>query len=197
MPKPHVDALRAFESQRAFARWMKAHHDSHSEIFVRIYKKGSGVATVTAAEALDVALSWGWIDAVRHGHDEQSFIQRYTPRRAKSRWSQINREHVQRLIASGQMTEHGLAQVEAAKRDGRWDAAYASAKSMVVPDDLLAAIRRNPKATKTFASLSKQNLYALGYRMSRVTTAAGRKKSIRAWVDKLARGETPHSQPQR
>ena len=84
-----------------------------------------------------------------------------------------------------------------AKRDGRWDAAYASAKSMVVPDDLLEAIRRNPKANKTFASLSKQNLYSLGYRMGHVTTAAGRKKSIRAWVDKLARGETPHAQPQR
>lgn len=194
MAKPPAASIRTFESSAAFAGWMKANHAEQTEIFVRIFKKGSGVATVTQAEALDVALCWGWIDGVRHGLDEQSFLQRYTPRRQKSRWSQINREHVERLIASSLMTKHGLAQVEAAKRDGRWDSAYASATRMVVPDDLLAAIMRNAKARKTFEGLGKQNLYALGYRMSHVTTPAGRKKSIAAWVAKLARGETPHPQ---
>jgi uncharacterized protein YdeI (YjbR/CyaY-like superfamily) len=197
MPKPPPDAIHAFKSQKAFAAWLGKYHDKRDEIFVRIYKKGSGVPSVTVAEALDVALSWGWIDAIRHGYDEVSFLQRYTPRRAKSIWSQINREHVQRLIDTKQMTPHGLLQVEAAKRDGRWDAAYASAKSMVVPDDLRAAIERDPKARKTFATLNKQNLYALGFRMSQLRTAAGRAKKIEALVSMLARGETPHAQPER
>jgi uncharacterized protein YdeI (YjbR/CyaY-like superfamily) len=194
MPKPPPDAIHAFKSQKAFASWLRKYHDKRDEIFIRIYKKGSGVKTVSVAEALDVALSWGWIDAIRHGYDEASYLQRYTPRRPKSIWSQINREHVQRLIDTKQMTPHGLAQVEAAKRDGRWDAAYASAKSMVVPDDLRAAIASNAKAEQTFATLNKQNLYSLGFRMSHIKTAAGRARKIAALVAMLARGETPHAQ---
>jgi uncharacterized protein YdeI (YjbR/CyaY-like superfamily) len=189
---PDPQAIHAFVSETALARWYAKNHRTQSELFVRIYKKDSGVPSVNYAQALDEALCWGWIDGVRKAYDEQSFLQRFTPRRPKSIWSQINREHVARLIAAERMTAHGLAQVEAAKADGRWDAAYASAKTMKVPEDLLAAIEANAKARKTYATLSKQNLFALAFRLTQLKTPDGRKKRIEAFVQMLARGETLH-----
>ena len=121
------------------------------ELWLKIHKKGSGLPTVTNAQALDVALCWGWIDGIRKSLDEQSFLQRYTPRRARSVWSQINRDHVARLTAAGRMTPHGQRQVDAAKADGRWDAAYApirSANQATIPEDLRAAIEANPRAAQ-------------------------------------------------
>src|SRR5262245_28773358 len=122
---------------------MKANHARKTEVWLKIHKKDSGLPTVTSAEALDVALCWGWIDAIRKSFDDRSFLQRYTPRRARSIWSQINRDHVARLIAAGRMTEHGQRQVDAAKADGRWDAAYAPQRSLsieTIPSDLREAI---------------------------------------------------------
>jgi uncharacterized protein YdeI (YjbR/CyaY-like superfamily) len=162
-------------------------------VWIRIYKKGSGVPTITAAEALDVALCYGWIDAVRKGLDDESFLQRYTPRRAKSAWSQVNREHVKRLTAAGRMTPSGQRQVDAAKADGRWDAAYApmrDASADTLPGDLRAAIEANPRALKTFKTLGRQNLFSLGYRTNRMKTPEGRARTIAALVAMLARGET-------
>ena len=151
------------------------------------------MASVTAAQALDVALCWGWIDGTRKRFDEQSFLQRYSPRRPKSVWSQINRQNVARLIAAGRMTEHGLRQVDAAKADGRWSAAYAPMRETTVdtvPDDLRAAIEKNPRARKMFGTLSKQNLFALAFRTNKMRTPEGRAKKIGALVEMLARGET-------
>src|SRR5471030_3392394 len=122
---PNPKKIRAFKSEAAFAAWLRAHHARETEIWLRIYKKGAGTPTVTSAQALDVALCWGWIDGIRKGLDEESFLQRYTPRRTKSIWSQINHEHVARLNKAGRLKTPGQQQVDAAKADGRWDAAYA------------------------------------------------------------------------
>jgi uncharacterized protein YdeI (YjbR/CyaY-like superfamily) len=194
VPSVRVDprAIHVFESQAAFERWLSEHHASASEIYLRIYKKGSGQATVSHAEALDVALCWGWIDAIRKSYDQASFLQRFTPRRPKSIWSQINREHVARLTAAGRMTPHGQRQVEAAQADGRWAAAYAGQAKASLPDDLLRAISANARAQRTFASLNATNRFALGFRLGRIKGEAARTKRIAAFVAMLARGETFH-----
>ena len=148
---------------------------------------------MTAAQALDVALCWGWIDGIRKSFDEQSFLQRYTPRRASSIWSQINRDHVARLTAAGRMTPHGQRQVDAAKADGRWDAAYAPDPQREPghhPCDLRAAIEANPRARKTFGTLGRQNLFALAFRTNNMKTPAGRARKIAALVAMLALGQT-------
>lgn len=185
-------SIRAFATDAAFESWLERNHDRASEIFIRIYKKNSGKKSVTHESALDIALCWGWIDGIRKPYDEDSFLQRYTPRGPKSRWSDRNRKHVARLVAAGRMTPHGLKHVEAAKADGRWTSAYAPASEMRVPADLLAAIEAEPKALRTFKTLNKANLYALAYRTETLKTPAGRAKRIADFVEKLKRGETPH-----
>lgn len=172
---------------------MRTHHARAPELWIKIHKKDSGLRSVTPAEALDVMLCWGWIDGLRRGFDERSFLQRYTPRRAKSIWSQVNREHVARLMKAGRMTPHGQAQIDAAKKDGRWGRAYApirKASADKLPPDLLKAIRANAKANGTFAGLSRMNLFALAFRTHNMKTAAGRAKKIATLVAMLARGET-------
>lgn len=181
--------FKEFASEQAFEAWLAKNHDKASEVWIRIYKKSSGVATVTPAQAIDVVLCWGWIDGQRKGYDEQSFLQRYSPRRAKSIWSEINRDNVARLIKAKRMTPHGLRQVEAAKADGRWAAAYKGSRTMTMPDDLMRAIEADPKAAATFAKLDKQNRYSLAFRLGNLKTAAGREKKIAAFVQMLHRGE--------
>jgi uncharacterized protein YdeI (YjbR/CyaY-like superfamily) len=186
---PDPASIRAFKTEPAFERWLAANHAKKSEIYLRIFKKDSGVSSVTYAQALDVALCWGWIDAIKKSFDERSFLQRFTPRKRKSIWSQINREHVARLIAAGRMQPAGLAQVEAAKADGRWEAAYASSSKSSVPADLLAAIQAEPQAHAFFRTLSKQNLYALTFRIGKLKTPAARARKITEFVDMLRRGQ--------
>ena len=164
-------------------------------MWIKIHKRSSGLASVTTAQALDVVLCWGWIDGIRKGLDERSFLQRYTPRGRQSRWSQINRANVARLVAAGRMTPHGQRQVDAAKADGRWDAAYApmrEASDENFPGDLRTAIEASPRARKTFQSLGRQNRFALAFRTGRMKTPAGRARKIAALVEMLERGETPH-----
>jgi uncharacterized protein YdeI (YjbR/CyaY-like superfamily) len=190
---PHPHRIKAFANETAFERWLAAHHDAEPEIWIKIHKRSSGLASVTPAQALDVVLCWGWIDGTRKSFDAQSFLQRYSPRARRSRWSEINREHVARLTASGRMTSHGQREIDAAKADGRWDAAYAPMRSMsasTIPDDLRAAIMANPRAKKTFATLSKRDLFSLVFRTNAMKTPAGRAKKIAALVATLARGET-------
>jgi uncharacterized protein YdeI (YjbR/CyaY-like superfamily) len=172
---------------------LAANHARETELWLRIYKKDSGVPTVTHAQALDVVLCWGWIDGIRKALDEVSFLQRFTPRKSKSVWSQINRNHIARLTTAGRMTPHGQRHVDAAKADGRWDAAYApirSATEATIPADLRASIEANPRARKTFKTLGRQNLFALAYRTNNMKTPAGRAKKIAQLVAMLARGET-------
>jgi len=190
---PDPRKIKSFRSEAAFETWLRKHHSRESEIWLRIYKKGSGVPTVTNVEALDVALCWGWIDGIRKALDEQSFLQRYSPRRPQSPWSQINREHVARLTAAGRMTPAGQRQVDAAKADGRWDRAYAPMRdttSDTVPADLRAAIEASPRARRIFRTLGRQNLFALAFRTNSMKTPAGREKKIAALVAMLERGET-------
>lgn len=185
--------IRGFRSPAAFERWLAANHAKVDELWLKIHKKASGQPTVTYAEAVDVALCWGWIDGITKRFDEASFLQRFTPRRAKSVWSRINRGHVARLGAAGRMTEHGLAHVEAAKRDGRWDAAYAPIREASIdglPADLRAAIGASPAALAMLKRLDRQNLFALAYRTQAMKTPAGRARKIAALVDLLAKGET-------
>jgi uncharacterized protein YdeI (YjbR/CyaY-like superfamily) len=190
---PHPKRIRAFKSAASFEAWLRANHARATEIWVQIYKKGSGRPTVTSAEALDIALCWGWIDGIRKRFDGESFLQRYTPRRARSLWSQVNRDHVARLTAAGRMQPAGQRQVDAARADGRWDAAYApirAASEASIPDDLRAAIDANPRARQTFRSLGRMNLFALAFRTNNMKTPAGRARKIAALVAMLARGET-------
>lgn len=200
---PNPKKIKSFRTEADFEHWLSANHARETELWLRIYKKDSGVATVTNPQAIDVALCWGWIDGLRKAFDERSFLQRFTPRKAKSVWSQINRDHIARLIAAGRMTEHGQRQVDAAKADGRWDAAYApirSATHETIPADLRAAIDANPRAHKTFLTLGRLNLFALAFRTNNMKTPAGRAKKIESLVSMLARGETiaperPRTQP--
>jgi uncharacterized protein YdeI (YjbR/CyaY-like superfamily) len=190
---PDPQKIKAFKSEAAFETWMRANHARETEIWVRLYKKGSGKPTVSNAQALDVALCWGWIDGIRKAFDEESFLQRYSPRRSKSIWSQINRDHVVRLSAAGRIKPPGQQQIDAAKKDGRWDAAYAPMRATTkatIPDDLRAAIDANPRARKTFQTLGRVNLFALAFRTNNMKTPAGRARKIASLVAMLARGET-------
>ncbi len=199
MPAVKVDPAKVntFENATAFYRWLSVHHQKQDEVWIRIYKVGSGLKSITPKEAIDACLCWGWIDAVRKRLDDKSYLQRYTHRRKRSIWSQINVDNVTRLIAEGRMTEHGLEEVAAAKADGRWNRAYPSARNMTIPADLQAAIDAEPKARRMLATLSAQNRFALAFRVHNMKTVAGRKKKIAAFVEMLKRGETIHPQGKR
>jgi uncharacterized protein YdeI (YjbR/CyaY-like superfamily) len=163
-------------------------------VWLKIAKKGRGIETVTHAEALDVAICFGWIDAVRHAHDDDYFLQRFVPRRPKSKWSQINREKVERLNASGEMHPAGLAEVEKAKADGRWDAAYEPQSRATVPDDLQAELDARPQAKMFFETLKSQNRYAIFYRLRDAKKPETRARRLKQFVEMLERGETIHPQ---
>lgn len=185
--------VREFVDADAFYAWLGANHATADELWIKIHKVGSRLPSITPKEAIDVVLCWGWIDGVRKGFDHKSFLQRYTPRRAKSVWSQVNVENVARLIIEGRMTEHGLKQVEAAKADGRWEKAYRVSNSEL-PADLLAAIEAEPLAKATLDKLNAQNRFALAFRVNSLKTEAGRWKRIAAFVEMLSRGEAIYPQ---
>lgn len=189
---PRPERIREFPDRQAFEEWLAANHDKEDEVWLRIHKKGSGLPSVSIADALDVALCWGWIDGIRKALDERSFLQRYSPRARKSIWSEINKGHVARLTAAGRMAGPGLAQVELARADGRWDRAYQGARNMEYPADLLAAIEDEPAALEMFRTLNAQNRYALAFRAHQMKTAEGRRKKIEGFVEMLKRGETIH-----
>ena len=184
--------MRSFGDAGAFEAWLEKHHDRETELWLKIHKKDSGLRSVNYTQALDVALCWGWIDGLKKSFDEKSFLQRFTPRRPKSIWSQVNREHVARLTKAGRMTAHGQKQIDAAKADGRWAAAYAPIRDVSagsLPADLRKAINANPKAAKTFKTLGKMNLFALAFRTNNMKTPTGRAKKIAALVEMLAQGK--------
>lgn len=188
---PNPKHIRPFANSAAFEAWLSKQHDKAPELWLKLYKKSSGTPTVTYAEALEVALCWGWIDGLKLPFDESAFLQRFTPRTAKSRWSQINVAKVEQLTRAGRMTAHGQKHVDAAKADGRWSAAYASPSKLEVPADLLEAIEQNERALATFRGLNRTNLYALAYRMHHVKPEK-RAERIAHFTSMLARGETLH-----
>lgn len=188
---PDPKAIRPFASEAAFEAWLEKHHDRATELWVKMFKKGSGKPSIDWNQAVDVALCWGWIDGIRKTFDDEAFIQRFTPRKAKSRWSQINVERVKRLTKAGRMTPHGQAHVDAAKADGRWDAAYPPPSSIEVPPEFLAAIATKRTALKAFGGLKKSQTFAIAYRLHHLKTAERRAKIIAEVIARLARGEGP------
>ena len=193
MAPVHVDPrkVREFKTEKSFYEWLGKNWNRETEVWIKIHKVASGLPSITPKEAIDAVLCFGWIDGIRKGLDETSFLQRYTPRGKKSIWSQINVANVERLIAAGKMQPSGQAQIDAAKADGRWEKTYRMTSSEV-PEDLLAAIRARPKAQAMFETLSRQNRFALIFRLMSVKTEATRKKKVEAFVAMLARGETFH-----
>lgn len=183
--------IALFATPADLETWLEAHGDAPG-IWLKIAKKGSGVRSVSYAEALEVALCWGWIDSQKRGLDEKHFLQRFTPRRPRGRWSRINREKAEGLIASGRMRPEGLAEVEAAKADGRWEAAYEGQRTAEVPDDLRRELERNAAARDFFAGLDSANRYAIVYRLGEAKKAETRERRLRKFVSMLERGEKIH-----
>ena len=182
--------VQAFKDASALDKWYRKNHASADEVWIKIHKKDSGLPSVTNAECLDAALSWGWIDSTRKSFDDKSYLQKYAPRTKTSTWSKINIGHIERLRKEGRMQPSGEAEVKRAQDDGRWAKAYGGFKGDDFPPDLLAAIEAEPKAKKMFATLNAQNRFALAFRTHKMKTEAGRNRKIAEFVDMLKRGET-------
>lgn len=171
---------------------MSANHRQSAGIWLRIFKKDSREPSVTYSEALDEALCFGWIDGQKQSHDDSSWLQRFCPRRPKSGWSKINTQHADRLTRAGRMKPAGQAEIDAAKKDGRWTSAYDSPRNATFPEEFLAALRKNKKAQAFFDSLNKANRYAISYRLQTAKKPATREKRMTTMVAMLARGEAFH-----
>ena len=182
----------SFADQPTWADWLAVNHASSRGAWLKLAKKASGVASVTYAEALEVALAWGWIDGQKRSHDDGAWLQKFTPRGPKSIWSKINREKALALIAAGEMKPAGLAEVERAQRDGRWEAAYDSPRGAAVPEDLAAALAGNARAAAFFATLNAANRYAILFRIQTAKKAETRARHIARFVEMLARHEKLH-----
>jgi uncharacterized protein YdeI (YjbR/CyaY-like superfamily) len=179
----------SFETSDQLDAWLSANHAAQAELWVRIFKKGSGSPSVDWNDCVVGAIAWGWIDGQRRSLDEVSFLQRLTPRRPRSAWSTRNCEHAERLIAEGSMQPPGLAHVQSAREDGRWAQAYAGSATMVIPDDVLEALRQNPDAQRCFEALDRRTLYTIYHRVQTAKRPETRQKRIAAIVAQLAGGE--------
>lgn len=188
MTSPSNIPILYFKTQNEWQEWLNTNHTS-TGIWLRFYKKASGIATVTYAEALEVALCYGWIDGQVKKYDDQSYLQRFTPRRPKSIWSKINTQHVERLIKEGKMKPSGLKAVENAKADGRWQQAYDSPSTMKIPEDFLTELSKSTKAKAFFDTLSKSNIYAIAYRLQTAKKPETRERRKRQLLEMLAKGE--------
>jgi uncharacterized protein YdeI (YjbR/CyaY-like superfamily) len=183
---------RSFKSKKAWEAWLEKNHASSPGLWLKIAKKDTGVTTVTHPEALESALCFGWIDGQRNKLDDVYFLQRFTPRRPRSNWSRINRDKAETLIKTGEMRPAGLREVEAAKADGRWARAYEGQRTIEVPDDLAAALKKNRRAREFFETLTGSNRYAILYRIQDAKRAETRARRIEQFVAMLERGETFH-----
>jgi uncharacterized protein YdeI (YjbR/CyaY-like superfamily) len=181
-----------FASPGKLEEWLEENHAATDGVWLKIAKKGSGVASVTYAEALELALCFGWIDSQKRGFDERHFLQRFTPRRPRGKWSRINREKAEALIATEAMRPAGLAEVEAAKADGRWNAAYAGQRTAEVPADLRRELDGNEAAAAFFTTLDSANRYAILYRLQEAKKPETRERRLRKFVGMLERGEKIH-----
>ena len=181
--------IKPFADQQKWRRWLEKNHARSAGVFLRIFKKDSGKKTVTHSEALDEALCFGWIDGVRKSFDEESFLQKFTPRQKRSIWSKRNQEHVARLIEEDRMTTAGLAEIERAKHDGRWERAYDSPKNMKVPADFLKELKKDKQAYEFFKTLTKTNHFAIAFRLHNAKRAETRERRMRDFLGRLSRGE--------
>lgn len=183
--------VHQFEDEAAYDRWLAEHHLTAPGCWVQVARAKTAHRSITWEGIVDVSLCWGWIDGQRRSHDEVSFLQRVTPRRPKSVWSKVNREKVARLIDAGRMQPPGLAQVELARSDGRWDAAYDSVAGLTVPPELEAALALDPAAAAFYATLSKSNRYSMCWRIQNAKRAETKARHVAKFVEMLARGEIP------
>jgi len=183
---------KAFTSTKTFTTWLAKNHATSDGLWLKIAKKDSGITSITYLEALDVALCYGWIDGQKAAYDGDWFLQRFTPRRAKSKWSKINRTKVTGLIERGLMQPAGQAEIDRAKADGRWDAAYGGQRTMEVPEDFLAALAKSKKASAFFETISRTNRYAILYRIHDAKKPETRAARIEKFVEMLKNGETIH-----
>ncbi|ABP64201.1 conserved hypothetical protein (plasmid) [Novosphingobium aromaticivorans DSM 12444] len=181
-----------FAAQAAFEDWLAQQPEGAPGAWLRFAKKGAAITSLTKAEAIDAALCHGWIDGQLDKYDAESWLIRFTPRKARSKWSEVNRTRAEELIAAGRMRPRGLAEVDRAKADGRWAAAYAPASTAMVPEDLAQALAASTKAAAFFAMLTGDNCYAVLYRIGAVNRAETRARKIAEFVAMLARGETLH-----
>lgn len=181
--------IALFADVRAFAAYLETHHSTSTGIWLRLAKKGSGLSSLTYDEALDVALAHGWIDGQKKPYDDRSWLQRFTPRSARSIWSKRNRDRIAALVDAGKMHPRGLAEVERARQDGRWDAAYDSPSKASVPDDLASALAQNKKAAAFFATLNSRNRFSILFRVQQAKKPETRARRIAEFVAMLARGE--------
>ncbi len=186
--KPELPII-PFAAEAEFEGWLSDHADEPHGIWLKIAKKASGIKSVTYHEALDVALCYGWIDGQRRRFDDDYFLQRFTPRRSRSRWSQVNRDHVERLIAEGRMQPAGQAQIDVAVADGRWADAYPPQSQMEVPDDLQARLNEHPAASEFFESLDSRNRFAFLYRLHDAKRSDTRARRLEQFMTMLSEGE--------
>jgi uncharacterized protein YdeI (YjbR/CyaY-like superfamily) len=187
-PTAALATIRCKDTQ-AFTQWLAKHHASSAGVWLQIAKKDSGLASVTYAEALEAALCQGWIDGQKNAMDAQYFLQKFTPRRARSTWSKINCAKALALIESGAMQPAGLAEIERAKADGRWDAAYDAQSKMTVPDDLVALLAKSPKSKAFFESLDSRNRFAILFRLQTAKKTETRERRLVQFFGMLKRGE--------
>lgn len=183
---------KAFATQGAWERWLRTHHEKVPGVWLRFYKKESGIRGLAYPEALDTALCYGWIDGQAKSLDDVSWIQKFCPRRPRSLWSKRNREHIARLTAEGRMKPAGLREVEKAKADGRWEQAYDAASTMEVPDDFLRALAKDKKALAFFKTLNKANTYAIAWRLQTAKKPETRQRRMEKLLAMMARGEKLH-----
>jgi uncharacterized protein YdeI (YjbR/CyaY-like superfamily) len=184
--------IKPFASKVKWADWLARQHDKSAGLWVKLAKKDSDIKSITYEEALDVALCYGWIDGQKKGFDDKYWLQKFTPRGPKSIWSKINTEKAERLIANGEMKPAGLAAIDAARRDGRWDAAYASQKNMAIPEDFQAALDKNNKAKAAFAKLKSAERYSFLFRIHHAKKPETRAKHIQKFVEMLESAEKFH-----
>lgn len=190
MPEPDSARIMTFETSNDLGLWLKVNHATKSELWMKIFKKKTGIPSVTWNDVVIETLCWGWIDGVKKSIDDKAYYQRITPRKAQSKWSKRNREHAERLISEGRMTESGLVQIRAAKADGRWENTYA-ASEMKMPADFLAALKRKPKARQFFETLNKSSRSAIAYGLTSAKKPETRQQRFAKFMDMLVREEKP------
>jgi uncharacterized protein YdeI (YjbR/CyaY-like superfamily) len=188
MSKPNAPNMMTFESPKELSKWLRANHATENELLIRMFKKGSGIPSVDWNEVVIESLCWGWIDGVKKSFDDQSYLQRITPRKVRSNWSKRNTEHVDRLITEGRMKEPGLVHVRAAKADGRWQKAY-TVSEMEVPADFIAALESVPKAKQFYETLTKSKRYEIAYGLESAKKPETRQRRFKKFMDELIRKE--------
>ena len=192
MTKLNTIPIIEFKTSETFETWLEKNHNTSNGLWLKIFKKDSGEKTISYAEALDVALCYGWIDGQKQAYDEQAWLQKFCPRRAKSIWSKINIGHAERLINEGRMRSAGLKAIEKAKEDGSWEKAYDSQSKMTIPEDFLKELSKNKKAEAFFTGLNKTNLFSIGFRLQTAKKQETREKRMKEIIEMLAKGEKFH-----